>query len=414
VPFDVVVPQIGEAISELRVAGWLKKVGDHVEVGEPLFEVDSDKAVVEVESVVSGTLTEVLSAEDAAVMPQQVVARIRLDGEAESEEAPDESDDLDRPAEAGGDAALGGSRAGGFDPGPSSSEVPRAHTKVRASPKARRRARELGIELEGVVGSGPNGLITVDDLTGVVPHHDTERLEEASVALDGPTFADLPKLRQVVARRMLASKQQIPHFYLSVDVDMQQLGELRDYCREILAWERAPSYTDIVVHACALTLVTMPELNVSYTDRLIRRDEISIGLAVAAEEGLTVPVLPNAAALTLAETAVSLRGLAERARAGRLKQADTGSKSMVVSNLGMFGVDSFAAIIDTPDPMILSMGRVKDCVVAVAGSPRIRPMATFGLSVDHRVLDGVQGARFLAQLKHRLEQPFDILGSARS
>ena len=413
-PYDVVVPQIGEAISELRVAGWLKKVGDRVAIGDPLFEVDSDKAIVEVESVVQGKLVEILAAEDASVMPQQVVARIRLDGEEGVEQA----------GSAGpGDAASAGATtdAGADGPAPSLQPVrpvgsvgPRSDTG-RASPKARRRARELGISLEGVAGTGPNGLITVGDLEEAARSRaSTEAPTHAQVVHRNPTFDDLPKLRQVVARRMLASKQQVPHFYLSVEVDMQQPGALRQYCRDVLEWERAPSYTDIVVRACALTLVAMPELNVSYTDRLIRRESVSIGVAVASDEGLTVPVLANADALPLRDMATALRELAQRARAGRLKQSDTGPKSIVVSNLGMFGVDEFLAIIDPPDPMILSMGRIRDRFVPVGGVAEVRPMAILGLSVDHRVLDGAQAARFLTRLKGRLEQPFDILGSAGS
>jgi pyruvate dehydrogenase E2 component (dihydrolipoamide acetyltransferase) len=411
VPFEVVVPQIGEAVSELRLASWLKKVGERVTVGDPLFEVDSDKAVVEVESVVDGTLAEILAEVDASVMPQQVVARILADDEVSTPGS-------DRPRAAAGPVD-GRDRAAdavpATQPNARAREGARARPAERASPKARRHARELGVSLEGIEGTGPHGLITVSDIDRAARRRGEAATSVPQHAPHEPgSFSDLPKLRQVVARRMLASKQLVPHFYLSVDVDTHLLAALRDYCRQALAWERPPSYTDIVVRACALTLAEMPELNVSYTDRLFRRDAIGIGLAVATDQGLTVPVLADADTLTLRDVATALRELAQRARAGRLKQSDTGAKSMVVSNLGMYGVDSFAAIIDMPDPMILSMGRVRDCLVPVAGSPAVRPMATLGLSVDHRVLDGVQGAQFLARLKHRLEQPFEILGSERS
>jgi pyruvate dehydrogenase E2 component (dihydrolipoamide acetyltransferase) len=192
---------------------------------------------------------------------------------------------------------------------------------------------------------------------------------------------------------------------------MSEANRLRDYCRDLPGWERAPTYTDILIRACALSIVDMPSVNRSYGDAgFIERQQIGIGVAVAAEAGLIVPTLPDADQLSLQSIAENLRALAQRARSGRLKPADLGEKSMVISNLGMYGVDAFIAIIDMPDPMILAVGQVAERLVPVNGQAVIKPMCTLSLSVDHRVLDGVQGAQFLALVKNRLENPFDIMG----
>ena len=210
---------------------------------------------------------------------------------------------------------------------------------------------------------------------------------------------------------MQASKQQVPHFYLMADVDMSEANRLRDYCRRHMGWEKSPTYTDILIRACALSIKEMPFVNRSYSDAgFIERQRISIGVAVASKAGLIVPTLPDADQLSLKSIAENLRALAERARQGRLKPADLSEKSMVISNLGMYGVDAFIAIIDMPDPMILAVGQVADRLVPVDGQAVIKPMCTLSLSVDHRVLDGAEGAQFLSLIKNRLENPFDIMG----
>jgi pyruvate dehydrogenase E2 component (dihydrolipoamide acetyltransferase) len=172
-----------------------------------------------------------------------------------------------------------------------------------------------------------------------------------------------------------------------------------------------PTYTDILARACALTVGEMPAVNVSYTEQgLMPRSVVGIGVAVNTDAGLIVPVLSQTETADLRKTSLALRDLTGRARNGRLRQSDLGPKSMVISNLGMYGMDTFIAIIDMPDPMILAVGRVAERVVPVAGQPAVLPMCTLTLSVDHRVLDGVQAAQFLDRLKNRLENPFDILG----
>jgi pyruvate dehydrogenase E2 component (dihydrolipoamide acetyltransferase) len=274
---------------------------------------------------------------------------------------------------------------------------------VNASPKAKRLAKELQVELRGLKGTGVAGMIRVKDVELAA--------QTAITTSAGGDRLSLSKLRQTVALRTQESKQTIPHFYLMVDVDMTQVNRLRSYCLENLGWQRPPTYTDILVRACALALVDMPEANRSYNKGgWIVRQRIAIGVAVNTDQGLMVPVIRDADKLSLQDTVAALKAVAGRAREGRLRQTDLGEKSMVISNLGMYSVDTFIAIIDMPDPMILAVGRVADRLVPVDGQAVIRPMCTLTLSVDHRVLDGVQGAQFLERLKDRLENPFEVMG----
>jgi pyruvate dehydrogenase E2 component (dihydrolipoamide acetyltransferase) len=213
----------------------------------------------------------------------------------------------------------------------------------------------------------------------------------------------MPPARAAVARRLQRSKQNVPHFYLQADVDMSAVEKLR--LRARAKDGNAPSVTSIVVRACSVVIAANPSLNVSFRDGEVEyRDEVAIGVAVDTDAGVLVPVIGQADLLSLAETSARLIAAIERARAVRLRPEDAVRKSMVVSNLGMHGVDAFFAIIDEPDPLILSVGRTTKRLVVVDEAAEIRPMATFGLSIDHRVLDGVDGARFLTAFRDVLEQ----------
>jgi pyruvate dehydrogenase E2 component (dihydrolipoamide acetyltransferase) len=426
---EVVVPQIGEAVSELELVQWLKEEGDWVEEGEPLFEVDSDKAIVEVQAFASGRLAEIIAPAGSAVTPQQVVAIITPVGETEGQKP-------EKPAAASSDGQVNASPVArrvaaelGVDlaavstttPGaritaddvrraagdgelptlPERKEKRRERERILASPKARARANELGVSLDRLTGSGPDGMITTGDVE--------EAVQEKPPELSSPEKSP-GKRRRVVAERMVRSKQEVPHFYLMADVDMSQVDALRAYCQQTLSWERPPTYTDVIVRACALALSRLPQFNVSYKEgRVVQHDGVNIGVAAGLPEGLLVPVVAAADELSLARLSGQMRQLIGRARKGRLHTGDVGQRSMVISNLGMHGVDAFVAIIDIPNPMILAVGRVSERVVPVAGQPVIRPMCTLTLSVDHRVFDGVEGAQFLERIKLLLEQPFELL-----
>lgn len=469
---EIVVPQIGEAVSELMITEWLKQVGDEVRKGDVLFEVDSDKAIVEVEAFADGTLIEIIHGDGSTVLPQQVVGIL---GESDEEapvteaaatatpDAPEADSSVKaspvarRMAEDKGIdlAAIAGSGPKGrivaddVRAAVAQREKPQAPTtaRVNASPKAKRLAEEQNLDLTQITGTGVEGMITTDDVQQAMAtttssarvnaspkakrladEHDLDLSEITGTGIDGMIVTadlqtrlaqpqpdvdvrSLSKLRQRIAQRMTDSKQQVPHFYLMVDVDVTGVNQLRRYCVDELHWERPPTYTDVLTRACALTLADMPDVNRSYSEGgYVTRDNVGIGVAVSTDVGLMVPVLPDADTLSLAATSRSLRELFQRTRDARLKPSDLSEKSMSISNLGMFGIDRFIAIIDTPDPMILAVGQVTDRVVPVDGQVVIQPMMTLTLSVDHRILDGTEGARFLSRLKARLENPFDILG----
>jgi pyruvate dehydrogenase E2 component (dihydrolipoamide acetyltransferase) len=421
---EIRVPQIGEAASELTLVNWVKAVGDVVHKGEVLFEVDSDKAIVEVEAYIDGTLVEVLAPAGSSVMPLQVVGQLQpLQEEKESSSPaihshPQEqsvspafqrlaADLMVIPDQAtgsgsGGQITIADVRGHAASGDGNSAE----RTRVNASPKARRLARERNLDLHSIAGASQDGMIHVRDIeTATVP----DSINAFSADTDNVVPAS--KSRRVTAARMLQSKQTVPHFYLMVDVDMTQVITLRNYCTEKLGWERPPTYTDVLIRACAVALAKLPEVNRSYSERgIITRSRIAIGVAVNTNDGLVVPVIPDADRMTLRETSTLLREMAARAREGRLRTGDMGAKSLVISNLGTYQIDAFIAIIDLPDPMILAVGRVAEHAVPVDGQVVIRPMCTLSLSVDHRALDGVQGAQYLEQVKEQLEYPFELLG----
>lgn len=399
-PVEIVVPQVGEAVAEITLLHWFKREGDPVRRGEALFEVDTDKAVVEVEAFCDGAVSRILVPAGNAVMPQQAVALLAT------------MEELAATQSTGGPNAFQGPAALTTNPAPLARHTAPTGTDARsvpASPKARRLAKELGIDLTMVVGTGVDGLIIAEDVQRAATAH-AEPATRDPVPMAQPPDS---KLRRAIAIRTQASQQMVPHFYLMVDADMTEAQRLRVYCREQLSWERAPTYTDLMVRACALAVSNLPEVNVAYTDvGLTRRTTIDIGIAVSVDAGLLVPVLVECDRLSLREISSEVRRLAEQARVGRLPLTSEPHKSLVVSNLGMHGVDAFAAIIDMPDPMILAVGRVAERVVPVNGQPMVRPMCTLVLSVDHRALDGVQGARFLTRVKAYLEHATELVDTA--
>lgn len=442
-PVEVVVPQIGEAISELMIVAWLKEVGDEIKKGDVLFEVDSDKAIVEVEAFVDGTLAEITQPEGSAVLPQDVVAIIhtaddngdgviipptKSDASKQPTTAPNQpvavsaspvaqriADDLQvdlvQVQGTGPGGRITASDVRGFAQQPVSNG--QQGTRVLATPKAKRIARERNVDLTKISqGTGVRGMIRVADLASLMEISSAAKTTVLPITqLPDENTQALSKLRQTIAHRTQLSKQTVPHFYLMVDVNMTQLKQLRSYCVNVLQWERPPTFTDVIVRACARSLAEMSDFNTSYSEQgMIQRENVGVGVAVSTDTGLVVPVLSDADQMNLQQISSAIRDVAQRAREGRLKPDDMGSKSLVVSNLGMYEVDAFLAIIDMPDPMILAVGRTSERVVAVDGEAVVQPMCTFTLSVDHRAMDGVDGAKFLERVKGRLENPYEIMG----
>jgi pyruvate dehydrogenase E2 component (dihydrolipoamide acetyltransferase) len=382
---EIIIPKVGEITTEVRILRWIKAEGETVKQGEPLLEIETDKATVEIESDVDGILERILVTDGEFAGAMQVVGM--LSGEAEAGVVKSETEKSTIPTEAR--AIPKGARPASAD--------------ISASPKAKQLARELDIDLTLVKGTGVGGNITTSDVRTAA--------SDRAMPLDADDIKELSRMRRAIATHMLVSKRTIPHFYLMTDVIMAQAQQLRKRCVEDLGWERSPTYTDIIVKACALAVVSMPEVNVHYhEDGLIERSTVDIGVAVSLDDGLIVPMVSNVDRIGLRKVSEAIRDLARRARKGRLKASDLAERSIAVTNLGMEGVDAFVAIINPPDPMTLAVGRVADRVIPIEGKITIQPMCTLTLSIDHRVLDGVLGSRFLMCVKEHLENPVEILG----
>ena len=387
----IIMPQGGQDITEGLVVRWFKKEGEPIRRGEVICEVETEKAVFEVEAPSDGVLIKIVA---AAGMKVSIFAVIGVIGE------PGERVDLDQvlsapaPEKKSLDVSAIRRRvaAGGAE------KVERA----KATGRARKLASEKGVDLSGVAGSGPQGRITEKD---VLIHVEKRKLTVP--ALRGQS-RPASRLRKAIARRMVESKQTIPHFYVAVSVDVTAALELRGRLKRETGG--AISITDMIVKASALALKEVPTVNCRLQeDQIVYLEDINLGIAVTVEEGVMVPILPRADQLSLAETARRVRELAELARQGKL--AGVEPACFTVSNLGMWGIEAFTAIINPPETGILAVGSVqKRPVVQNDTEIRIRDMLTMTLSVDHRAVDGALAARFISRIRHHLENPEKLAG----
>ena len=389
------MPALGMAQEKGSLVSWLKAEGDSVTKGEPLMEVETDKATVEVEAPASGILANVTAAPGDEVPVGQRIAVILAPGES----LPKESAKAAPPSAAPAAPTIS-------PPEPSSVSRVRAapiQGRIAASPAARRIAKERGVDLASLKGSGPKGEIVAQDV---------QRAKEMETGAPGgpPRVKEtvpLSAMRRIVGERMSKSKQTAPHFYVSMEVDMSEVNRKRAEWKEKKA-EIVPSINDFILWASAQGLRDFPLLNAAFTDKGIQIfSDINIGVAVAIEEGLVVPVIRNADRLTLQQLARQSRELAEKAARKKLFPLDYEGGTFTVSNLGMFGVDTFVAIINPPQCAILAVGQVAPRAVPHDSAIAVRPMMTMTLSADHRVTDGVVAARFLKEVKELLEKPVD-------
>ena len=390
---EIVMPALGIAQETGRVVQWLAAEGETVTAGEPLLEIETDKVTVSIDAPASGVLSAVRAGDGDEVSVGRVIAFILAPGEeppAPPAEPAPEGGEAERVA-AGAPDARREPAADGAAP-----RAPGSGGRREASPLARRRAREAGIDLERVHGTGPGGAVTAADL---------DVLLAAGVSTD--TGAAQPKVGAVwrrMAQRVTASWTSAPHFYLTREVDAER----------IVAWRTAlgegVTLTDLLVWLSARALQRHPEANAVWDgDAPKRIGEINVGIAVAVADGLIVPVVHRANELDVMDVAKRRRDVVDRARSGALRPEDVGGGTFTVSNLGMFGVDSFTAIVNGPQAAILAVGRVADRVVAVEGRPVVAPRMTMSLSCDHRVLDGARAARFLDTFVTFVEEPLRLV-----
>ncbi|MDQ6969728.1 MAG: pyruvate dehydrogenase complex dihydrolipoamide acetyltransferase [Mariprofundus sp.] len=430
-PIDVFMTQLSPTMTEGKIARWLKKEGDTLESGEVLAEVETDKATMEVEVVDEGVLHKILSPAGSVVavgLPIAVIAdedeEVPVDYMPEAGDAPaaEAAAVVDEPANA--PVAAAPSVASPSVASPSAAAAPVARSgRIKASPLARRLAKQKGINLAAIQGTGPKGRIVKVDV---------ENASKRGISLGGAAFTAPPlrampqgplpyhddeyerientMMRKAIARRLSESKQSVPHFYLSVDVGMDRLMDLRAQLNEAADGAFRLSVNDFIVKAVAKSLVDVPAANASWTDsHTLQHKHAHISIAVAIEGGLITPVVRFTEQKAITDISAEIKELAGRARAGELQPAEYSGGTFSISNLGMYGVKQFQAIVNPPEGAILAVGGTDERAVVENGVLVVKKMMTLTLSCDHRVVDGAVGAEFLAALKKHIECPAGIL-----
>jgi pyruvate dehydrogenase E2 component (dihydrolipoamide acetyltransferase) len=429
---DVTMPRLSDSMEEGTILKWLLSEGDEVERGQELVEIETDKANMTYESDTAGTLIQIVVSEGDTVPLGEVIARIGEAGEKVE-------------SNGGGAAAAEKEereRGGRREEAPAAEKPPKqpssngAGERVKASPVARRMAGEMGLDLASIEGSGPGGRIVKADVEAAAEgdgakaarpaEREQEREQEpAEAAAEAPEpkqpqpagdagpkgdvqAQELTRLQRTVSRRMAESKATAPDFALSVDIDMTEAVALRAKLKEMT--EKAPSYNDMVVRACALALREHPRVNGAYRDgRFELYSRVNVGVAVAAQDALVVPTVFDADKKSLGEISRTVRDLATKVRDGKITPPELSGGTFTVSNLGMFGIDSFTAIINTPQAALLAVGSLKKRPVATdEGEIVARDLMNATLICDHRILYGADGAQFLARVREMLEQPLAL------
>jgi pyruvate dehydrogenase E2 component (dihydrolipoamide acetyltransferase) len=410
----VQMPALSPTMKEGKIVRWLKKEGDKVSSGEAIAEVETDKSNLEVESYEDGTLAKIVIGEGEMAPVGAPIAYIA--GKGAKAAAP-------KPAAPAAPAAAPAAKpaaAAAAAPAGKVVELRREEPatggrRLRASPLAKRMARERGVDLSALQGSGPNGRVVKRDVEAAPAKGAAPAAKKAGVAAPAaapgvraePRAVPVSSMRRVISQRMAEVKPGVPHFYLSVDVEMDAALKIRE---EAKALESKVSVNDILVKAAAIALRRSPKMNVSLQgDSILHFDTVDIGIAVAIEDGLITPVIRDADQKGLSAISAEARDLAERARKRSLKPAEYTGGSLTVSNLGMYGIDAFIAVINPPHAAILAVGAVADKAVVRDGQLVARKLMTVTLSGDHRVIDGAIGAEYLRELKNLLEHPMRLL-----
>src|SRR5438067_8040717 len=402
-PVEVIMPMLGMAQETGKVVRWLKAEGEAVVKAEPLMEVETDKVTVEIEAPAAGTLAGVTAAVGEDVPVGRVIAYVLGAGEQLPEEDARNTPPVAAVAETAvsrgqspghaGNGPESEARSGSMASRPAEADLSRGLSpghvenggearRTLASPKARRLAQERGVPIEEIAGSGPYGAVQAADVQG---------------------FASVPAVSsawQTMARRMSEIWREVPHFYLSREVEATRLNAWRDAARRRPGYERV-THTDLLVKIAAAALAEHPRVNGGA--------EVNVGVAVATEDALVVPVIHAADRLELRAVVEQRVDVVARAREGKLRLDDVQGGTFTISNLGMFGVDAFSAIVNAPQAAILAVGRITDRVVAVGGEPAVRPTFVLTLSLDHRAIDGAIGARFLDTLVSLVEEPAGLV-----
>ena len=439
------MPRLSDSMEEGTILTWLKQVGDEVAVGDEIVEIETDKANMAYESDVAGVLTEILAEEGETLPIGTPIARVGDDGEGPSARAagPVTAGDPPSPAVAKASSGMGPPTvppaARAEEDSPEHVAVPRGDgARVKASPVAKRLAKDKGLDLTSLAGSGPGGRIVKADVeraaaaggdggAGGVEDAPARSAPPAPAAgpaapAAGPTSAsvetakgqtnyeDLSKLQSVIARRMSESKATAPHFYLEAEVDMSRAVEARARLKGAAKeGDVVPSFNDMVVKACALALKEFPRANGAYRDgKFELYSRVNVGVAVAAQDALVVPTVFDADRKGLRQIAEESRALAQRVRDGEITPPELSGGTFSVSNLGMYGIDNFSAVINPPQAGILAVGAIKERPAVRNGEIVPAHLMYVTLACDHRILYGADGAQFLARIRELLEEPLSL------
>jgi pyruvate dehydrogenase E2 component (dihydrolipoyllysine-residue acetyltransferase) len=410
---EIKLPRLGQGMESGTIVKWLKSEGEQVEKGEPLYELDTDKVTQEVEADASGVLLKIAISE-GEVEVGKTIAVIGEQGEevdaSEAEDVQEVSDDAQEegsPAPAREQERERGRQASA-DMSDQVTEIrqPSGDGRVKASPLARRIARERGIDLHSVAGTGPEGRVVAEDVERTAASAAPRPAAVSALPpAEGIEVEQLSSMRKTIARR-LTEAWQAPVFQLSLSVDMGRALELRKRLVELHADGVKPTISDLLTKVCAAALLRHRAVNALYKgDAVELYPTANIGIAVAVPNGLIVPVIPSCERKSVAEIAAERAGLVERARAGKLQQADLDGGTFTISNLGMYGIEQFVAVLNPPQAAILAVGATEDKVVVVDGEIVVRPRMELTLTCDHRAVDGATGAEFLRDVKAFLEEP---------
>lgn len=395
---EVIVPHVGETTTRVKILQWFKVEGEPVSKGEPLLEVETDKSVLTIEAYADGVLDTIIVPAGEEADALQVIGLLSsadtgLAIEAEATLAGKAPDTRAEPA-----AKV---------PSTTITARPERAGRQPVSPVARKLAAKHGLELSDIEGSGPGGMVTADDVQRAL-----EAAQQRSETAGTERAVALSRMRRTIGQRMLHSKTTIPHFYVASRVDMHEAAKLREGLLPTLEAENDVrlSYTHLMVKALALAAMQFPVVNSSYAeDKLVQHDQVNVGIAVALEDGLIVPVLKDAARKSLAQIATEATGLVRRARESRLTPDDVQGGTITLTNLGGADVEFFAAIVNPPECVIVASGEVAPRPTVVDGEIVVRPTVMLVASGDHRVLDGTTLARFLKAMKDLLQSPSELV-----
>jgi pyruvate dehydrogenase E2 component (dihydrolipoamide acetyltransferase) len=415
---EVIMPKMGDGMEEGTLNEWLKKEGDKVKAGEVIGTIQTDKATLELEAPGSGILSGILLQAGGTVPVGKPIALILKEGESApagwggDSSAPTAK--AEPPKEEAATEEKAPSKQATAASAPEAAPVATTSDRIKASPLAKKIAKEKGIDLSTITGSGPDGRIVQKDVVDAKPSAVPAAAGKApafaplTASAEDSTFA-LNKIRQITAKRTQESKQQVPHFYVTVEVDVEKILALREMFEEEESGK--VSINDFVVKASALALQDMPQVNAAFQgDKLLLHGGVHIGIAVALEDGLTVPVVKNASLKPLRQINAEVRDLAKRAKDNKLSMDELTGSTFSISNMGMLDVDNFLAIVNQPNAAILAIASVrKKVVVNEEDEIEVRNKMNITCSFDHRVADGAVGAKFINVVKGYLENPTRLL-----